>query len=207
MTKDDPITLLANTEYCCAVQAHDSAVPPNVTGSSATACVHTFAGTPGSPNLGSAGCSSMDVDVATDGNPAHTEYAIRCVGGADPDWANKYVSSGGGPSPSAVWRTRAGWAAVRATGLQSGVAYTFQVTARNSGGVLTAPGLTASYSTGACGYMDGDGDIDLYDVAMWQRCFDPSQLPSGCRPGDFDDDGSVDLGDLAGFLGALTGPR
>ena len=58
------------------------------------------------------------------------------------------------------------------------------------------------------GDFDADGDLDLTDAALLQRCFG---LPTGggdprCAGGDLNNNGRIDLLDLSGMIVALTGP-
>lgn len=59
----------------------------------------------------------------------------------------------------------------------------------------------------APGDHDCDGDVDLGDVAAFQRCY-AAAAPYAAPCGRFDDDenGSVDFGDFAALAGALGGP-
>ena len=57
--------------------------------------------------------------------------------------------------------------------------------------------------------LDGDGDGDLRDFALFQRCFTgsgPDALSPGCSAADKDHDGDVDLIDYQSVFGALAGP-
>lgn len=56
---------------------------------------------------------------------------------------------------------------------------------------------------------DGDGDSDLLDVAMLQRCFTGANngpIAAGCESANRDDDNDVDLDDFALFATRSTGP-
>lgn len=56
------------------------------------------------------------------------------------------------------------------------------------------------------GDLDGDGDIDLIDLAEFTACFGPI-VPVGCECADMDDSGGVDLVDWAALEQApVTGP-
>ena len=84
-------------------------------------------------------------------------------------------------------------------------------------------GISWSLSV-ALGDVDSDGDLDLEDYALVQECvygyaqkdgapdggFEPkggpdSIAPAGCVFADMDNDGDVDLKDLAAFQNAYTG--
>ncbi len=55
--------------------------------------------------------------------------------------------------------------------------------------------------------FDGDGDIDLFDHAAFQRCFgDVIAQDLACPRGDRDNDGRIDLIDYSRFLESSTGP-
>jgi hypothetical protein len=60
------------------------------------------------------------------------------------------------------------------------------------------------------GDLDGDGDVDPADFALFGQCFGGSMNPpaKGCPPGvnaDLDDDGDVDSSDLAILAQNFTG--
>ncbi len=55
--------------------------------------------------------------------------------------------------------------------------------------------------------MNLDGDIDLRDFAILQRCFDPDRSPSeDCEAADIDRSGSVDREDFRVFTTVFPGP-
>jgi len=58
------------------------------------------------------------------------------------------------------------------------------------------------------GDADGDNDLDLLDLADFQRCFNGSDpaVGEGCEYLDFDDNGAVSLEDLADWVTVQTGP-
>lgn len=55
------------------------------------------------------------------------------------------------------------------------------------------------------GDTDADGDLDLADYAVLQRCID-SASPSCSELFDLDESGGVDLSDFAAFAASFTGP-
>jgi hypothetical protein len=59
------------------------------------------------------------------------------------------------------------------------------------------------------GDFDGDGDLDLRDLASFQRCFTgrgPLLLDPVCDSFDFEPDGDVDIDEFAELADSLTGP-
>ena len=58
------------------------------------------------------------------------------------------------------------------------------------------------------GDLDGDGDVDLHDFAIFQGCFGGPGVEVGqqCQLADLDSDGDVDLQDFALFVMNFTGP-
>jgi hypothetical protein len=60
--------------------------------------------------------------------------------------------------------------------------------------------------TFAPGDTDGDGDADLHDFAVFQRCFSRADLTGACLALDFDGNHAVDLDDYAEFGATLHGP-
>lgn len=60
------------------------------------------------------------------------------------------------------------------------------------------------------GDFDRDGDVDLFDIAGFQNCFEVRQEGGAfctCRSADFDGVGDIDLSDYAQVSSLLTGPR
>lgn len=57
------------------------------------------------------------------------------------------------------------------------------------------------------GDLDGDGDVDLSDFALFAQCFTGASLPAqvGCSQADLDGDDDVDLTDFATFAQNFTG--
>jgi hypothetical protein len=75
----------------------------------------------------------------------------------------------------------------------------------NQDGVVGPMDLTLISVMGDC---DFDGDVDLADFAVWQRCrgAEGGALDAGCAPGDLDSDGDLDLRDFDWFSHLLSGP-
>lgn len=58
----------------------------------------------------------------------------------------------------------------------------------------------------ATGDADADGDVDLSDIASFERCFGATPTTAGCLVFDFDRDDTIDLEDFAALLGVVSGP-
>ena len=58
------------------------------------------------------------------------------------------------------------------------------------------------------GDLDRDGDLDLYDLAEFTRCFSGTEAQTlpGCAAADFDGDGTVGLDHFAELARTLSGP-
>jgi hypothetical protein len=82
-------------------------------------------------------------------------------------------------------------------------------------GVLSgaaAPRLEITFSDALVGDLDGDGDVDLSDFALFGQCFGGANNPpaGSCAPGvdaDLDGDTDVDLTDFAVFAQNFTGSQ
>jgi hypothetical protein len=138
-----------------------------------TASKVTLANAPTAPTLSGATTTTLNLDVNANGNPAATEFAVRCTAAAPADstWVGKYVDAFGAPSASAVWQTDAQWATTSVTGLERCNSYTFAVKARNSESVETAFGAGATLSTtGRQGDMNGDDEVDGDDIQAYVQC-------------------------------------
>lgn len=59
------------------------------------------------------------------------------------------------------------------------------------------------------GDLDGDGDVDSNDFALFADCMTGPEVPAGpdCALADFDCDADVDLGDFALFQQQFSGPQ
>ena len=100
----------------------------------------TPADIPVAPQLSPAG-RWVAVTLGADDNPGGTEYAIRNV--TEACW----LDADGAAESEAVWRTRAEWSGVSATGLTPESGYSFAVKARNADGQETESGPAAATTT------------------------------------------------------------
>lgn len=135
-----------NNEYSYRVKARDNAIARNETSYSSLRYAYTLANTPGAPSVTNPTSSTLDVNVAPNGNPSWTEFAIwveKSGGGA-----SYYLNAGGGSNGGTpVWRSDSAWGTVTATGLDSGSTYFFYVKARNDDGIETALSSPGSGTT------------------------------------------------------------
>ena len=100
----------------------------------------TPAETPSAPILVQNAAESLDVTPGDDGNGPYAEYAIYN------ETDGVFLDAEGSPSPVPLWRTRAEWGTVRATGLSAFTSYTFKVKARSGDGVETDFGPGAAFT-------------------------------------------------------------
>ncbi len=132
--------LLPNTMYTCQISAFNGIGESPQT---SPVSVYTLAGTPLAPLFPLAPTRTtipVAIDSA-DGNPAGTEYAIRCV------TTSQWVQGDGSLGAVAVWRSVPVWDTVVVSGLTGATEYVFSVVARNDDDVETTPGPPASRRT------------------------------------------------------------
>jgi len=99
----------------------------------------TLAAVPAAPVVGNPTGATLDLSVgAGDGNPAGTEYALRCV------TTGQWVQADGALGGTAMWQAAAVWGTVTVSGLAEATEHTFEALARNGAGVETAAGPAAS---------------------------------------------------------------
>jgi hypothetical protein len=180
-TTDTATSLSPNTSYTFQAKARNMYGIETPYGPTATSV--TLANTPTAPTLSSAKATTLDIDVNANGNPAATQFAVRCTASSpgDSTWTGKYVNASGGPGESAVWRTDAQWATVTVTGLKGCGSYTFAVKARNSESVETAFGPGATLSTsGRQGDLNGDTFVDGSDIQAFVNCAIAGGEGCGC---------------------------
>ena len=134
--------LTPNTAYTFQVAATNASYD---TARTVPLTAWTLAATPVAPVLGGATARSLTVSIgAGDGNPAGTEYLVRC------QTTGQWVQADGTLGSSQVWRTAADWGTVTVPGLLELKKYYFAVTARNGAGKWSAGGPGA-----ACVTLDG----------------------------------------------------
>ncbi|MBI5742653.1 MAG: fibronectin type III domain-containing protein [Candidatus Niyogibacteria bacterium] len=145
--------LQANKCYGYTVTARDSKSPtPNTGTASAISSTYTSANTPGTPTLGGATASTLNLTNAENSNPAAnptTNFAVQVVTTtpSDATWLSNYVNASGNPSATAVWLTDAQLDAMVLQGLQSSTLYGVKVKARNQDTDETALGIEGQGTT------------------------------------------------------------
>jgi hypothetical protein len=94
---------------------------------------------PGTPLVGAAGATSLNVKLLPDCNTPNTaaQYAISIGGGAY-TLGNHWVQANGAVGTTPAWQTAATWGTRTVTGLVTGTSYTLAAQARYSG-TLTQP--------------------------------------------------------------------
>ncbi len=192
--------LAPNTAYTYRTRARDGVATPNVTDWSDEATATTWAAVPGTLVLSSVGVDSLDVEVAANGNPSGTEFAIQCTATTDGSWSGMWVDASGQPSATAVWQTEAQWAGTTIGTLLDCTDYTFAAQARNTDLVETAfsSGATAMTMLGAD--LNGDDTVNLEDLQTLLSNYGGSGV--GYAGGDLNGDNNVDLEDLQALLAA-----
>ena len=92
----------------------------------------------------------------------------------------------------------------------AGTDYKVRVRGSYGGGAYGSWGESESTftvtTTTADGDYDDDGDVDLADFAAFQMCFEQVAAGACGDAFEFVSDGTIDLDDLGGFVGLLTGP-
>ena len=104
--------LQVNQCYGYTVTARDSA--PNTGTASSSSEAYTAAAVPGTPALGGATATTLDLTNAENGNPAAnptTTFAVQVVTTApnDATWLNQWVDAAGNPSATEVWMDDTAW--------------------------------------------------------------------------------------------------
>ncbi len=95
--------------------------------------------------------------------------------------------------------------------MTAGDAGGYDVVVSNACGSMTSD--IAALTITVAADLDGDGDVDLADFALFQACFNgPNRPPaqaSGCEDANLDGDAAadVDLQDFAVFQGCFNGPN
>ncbi|MFQ5424976.1 MAG: M12 family metallo-peptidase [Phycisphaerae bacterium] len=209
------VGLAPDTTYSYRVKARDSATPPNETSLSTSLTGRTLAAIPAAPLLINPTQTTLDLDVAPNGNPAVTRMATQCIATSpfDPAWEGRFVDTTGNPATLAVWRTDAEWGVTTVQGLLPGTIYALAVKARNQIGIETVLGPTASTTTTPTGAVGGDCDGNgAFELGLDSACFVDALLsmdttpPGGIARSDMNADGRTDGLDIADFIAcALNG--
>jgi hypothetical protein len=164
--------LTPDTAYSFRVKSRNQiAVEASFTTGGATI---TRASIPGAPVLNNETTTSMDINVAPNGNPAHTLFSIQCqaTSPSDPAWLGQFVNELGQPIAEDVVQTDAQWGTLTIQGLQPATNYTFAVRALSQNGIQTDFGPTASAMTDSGGVVVADCDGNgTFDPAVDMACF------------------------------------
>jgi len=111
------------------------------TGYGPGAYAQTDAVTPGAPVLADPTSETIDITLADDGNPGHTEYAVYN------ETDGTYLDADGTASAEAVWLSKSAWGTVTVVSLTPLTTYSFKAKARNVADEETAFGDSASLET------------------------------------------------------------
>jgi hypothetical protein len=186
--------LQTNKCYGYTVQARDSATPtPNTGTASGVSYAYTAANVPGTPTLGNASGSTLDLTNDENGNPAAsptTNFAVQVVttNPSDSTWLNKWVDSSGDPSDTEVWMSDATLDALTLQGLQKATTYGVKVKARNEDGDETALSAEGQGSTiGSLSTLhDTGGSVQISFNNVLQSTTTPRFRVSATPHKDFD---------------------
>ena len=137
--------LSVNAQYSFQFAARDGSLQRNQSELSEVRTAWTYALQPGEPELSEDGKGVALSLAPNDGNPDHTEYAIRCRVAGD----ERYVAVDGALVSSPVWQTEPDWGAIALQDLTDGMEHLFDSKARNGARRET------QYST-AISYISGD---------------------------------------------------
>ena len=119
---------------------------------------YTLANTPSAPSVTDPAEDSLDVTVNPNGNPSHTQFAIRDT------TRGVWIQPDGSSSGSETWQTASQWGVV-VTGLSPGTTYEFRVKARNGDDAETDLGPTGQGTTLA-GTPDAPTNVTASDGAF-----------------------------------------
>ena len=152
--------LQVNQCYGYTVTARDSV--PNTGTASSSSEAYTAAAVPGTPTLGGATATTLDLTNAENGNPAlnpTTTFAVQVVSTApvDATWLNQWVDATGNPSVTEVWMDDATLDALTLQGLASSTTYGVKVKARNGNSdetLLSAEGQGTTSSDASPVFVD-----------------------------------------------------
>ncbi len=212
VTADTATGLSPNTQYAFRAKARNQNAVE--TGYCTTASKYTLANVPGAPTLSNVTSSTMDLDVNPNGNPATTEFAVRCASTVDPTWNGMYVDASGNPNATAVWQTDSTWGAITIQALDPNTQYCFDVKARNGELVETAfSGQSCAQTSGSPivpGDMNCDGTVGFADInpfvlaltnlPAWQAAYPGCPLLNG----DINQDGTFGFADINPFVACMT---
>ena len=134
------------------MQARDSLL--NTGTASSVSSTYTSANIPGTPTLGGATATTLNLTNAENGNPSSsptTYFAVQVVTTSpnDATWLNQWVNASGNPSATAVWMTDAQLDALVLQGLTASTTYGVKVKARNEDLDETALSAEGQGTTGA----------------------------------------------------------
>ena len=212
-TTDVAIALDPNTTYTFRVKARNRDGVETAYGP--TASKTTLALTPAAPAVTNPTISTVDVNVNPGGNPASTQFAVRCSSTVDAAWNGKYVTAEGSPSSAAVWRTDSQWGTTTVQGLEAETQYCFHAKARNAELVETGFSSSSCATTEAGSLLLGDtncdGAVNFFDIDAFVLAVTDAPAYEAAYPdcdimtADCNQDGLVNFFDIDSFVELVTG--
>lgn len=127
--------------------------------------VYTLAAIPGVPSITIVSNTSAQIIIDENGNPATTEYAIKCLSTTPTDtrFEDKWLDNDGTVADNEGWATKSVWDSVVIENLSEITSYTFAVIARNNDEIQTVYSGSATWLIFAKHDSDNDGMPDIWE--------------------------------------------
>jgi len=199
-----------NKCYGYKVTASDSVGTTHVGTGSGVITTYTSANTPGTPILGGATLTTLNLTNDANANPASnptTNFAVQVVttSPSDSTWLNKWVNASGDPGATEVWMDDAALDALVIRGLKPGTTYGVKVKAKNQDNDETLFGPEGQNATTApiisISVSDGIVTYGVLGVGGTKTTIDLSNTQIAKNEGDVAEDFTIKTSNAIGGIG------